>query len=114
MQIEKKLGDDTYILNTQNQTLDYTSHEGNISIKLDEEVLDFDVGRIGDGCGAGRIFLLFATEIKAFNPENQEYFEVVQELNQATSIEKNGCDLFIEDADGKYIFNLAMMKRYNL
>ena len=114
MQIEKKLGDDTYILNRQKQTLQYSSHEGEITINLDKEVFDFDVGRIGDGCGAGRIFLLFATEIKAFNPENKEYFDVVQDLNQATSIEKKGCDLFIEDADGKYIFNLAMMKRYSL
>ena len=114
MQNEKKLGDDTYILNRQDQTLQYSSHEGEITVNLEAEVFDFDVGRFGDGCGAGRIFLLFSTEIKAFNPENQEYFDVVQELNQATSLEKNGCDLFIEDADGKYIFNLAMMKRYAL
>jgi len=114
MKIEKKLGDDTYILNIEKQTLDYTSYKGDISLKLDDKALDMDIGRIGDGCGAGRVFLLFATEIKAFNPENQEYFEVVQELNQAISLEKNGCDLFIEDADGKYIFNLAMMKRYNI
>ena len=114
MKIEKKLGDDIYILNTEKQTLDYTSYEGNISIDLEKEVFDFDVGRIGDGCGAGRIFLLFATEIKAFNPENQEYFDVVQELNQAFSIEKNGCDLLVEDKSGKFIFNLAMMKRYAL
>jgi len=109
--IEKTLGDDTYRLDTQNSILSYSSYEGEVKINLDEQALDFDIGRFGDGCGGGRLFILFGHKVQTFNPENREFFTLVKDLNQAKSIKKKGCDLFLEEADGSSVFNLTRMEK---
>jgi len=114
IKIEKKIGDDIFILDTKNLTLKYNSYDGNKEVKVEKNTIDFDVGKVGDGCGGGRIFLLTKTNIKAFNPENQEFMSLFENLNEAESIYKKGCDLFVQEKDAKYIYNLSMMKKYNV
>jgi len=114
MKIEKCLDKDIYTLDTQNALLEYETHDGKQKVHVENEPIDFDIGRYGDGCGGGMVFVLYATYIQAFNPETKKFMLLCKELNGASSIEKKACDLFIQEEDAKYIFNLAMMKKYKV
>lgn len=109
--IEKFLGDEKYILDTDDSSLTYSSHDGEIFLRLDADPIDFDLGQYGDGCGGGRVFILFKNYIKVYNPEAKTFVMLLQDLKKASSIFKKGCELFIKEEDGDYVFNLSKMSK---
>jgi len=111
MKIEKFLGEEKYILDKSRSIIEYDSYNEKVIIELDKDPIDFDLGQCGDGCGGGRVFILFNSYIKVYNPQNKEFVLLVQNLKQASSISKKGCELFIKEEDGNYIFNLSKMQK---
>ena len=77
---------------------------------LEKDAEDFCVGIYGDGCGGGRVFVLYKTCVKAYDLENDEEVLLLDNLVQAKTISKDGCILSIETAANKIRFNLSTMK----
>ncbi len=77
---------------------------------LDENAKDFCVGEYGDGCGGGRVFILYDSYVKVYDLDNSEPMLLLQDLTQAKNISKHGCNLHIETATKNIRFNLSTMK----
>ncbi len=80
--------------------------------------LDLCIGRYGDGCGGGRIFIVdsYNNEIKVYNPESDEVMTLIEDLSEPSGISKTGCKLFIANTNAHEIivFDLSQMQRTTL
>lgn len=89
------------------------NNEGNILLQHPQDVA---FGKIGDGCGGGRLFIAdtFNSKLKVFNPENREMMTLFESLNEPCGLDKKGCDIYIADTNAHAIvrFNLSQMKAY--
>jgi thiol-disulfide isomerase/thioredoxin len=73
---------------------------------------DMTLGRYGDGCGTGRLFIAdtYNDKIKVYNPEDKS-MQTVVEVPMPISLSKSGCRLYIIclGVDKPYIFDLKKM-----
>jgi len=78
---------------------------------LEKNAQDFCVGMYGDGCGGGRVFVLYETYVKAYDFENDEQILLIDSLVQAKTISKEGCLLRIDTENESVDFNLSTMTK---
>ena len=83
-------------------------HEKN-SIECGEDIVDICLGQYGDGCGGGRIFILFASHIKAYDLESQRFISLPFVFEKAEGIQKTKCELFVRFKDKESVFDLSKM-----
>jgi thiol-disulfide isomerase/thioredoxin len=73
-------------------------------------------GRIGDGCGGGRLFVsdTYNGKIKAYDPLNGRMMTVSEGMREPTGICKDGCSLYIAETAAHRIvrFDLSEMRLY--
>lgn len=73
-------------------------------------------GRIGDGCGGGRLFVAdtYNGKIKAYDPLNGRMMTVVEGLSEPTGLCKTGCSLYIAETAAHRVvrFDLSEMRLY--
>lgn len=71
-------------------------------------------GRIGDGCGGGRLFIAdtYNNKIKVYDPQGRTMMTLLEGLHEPCSIAKKGCHLYIADTNGHAVirFDLSLMK----
>lgn len=89
------------------------SDEGNILLQHPQDVV---VGKVGDGCGGGRIFIAdtFNSKLKVYNPEDGSMMTLYSELNEPCGLDKKGCDIYIADTNNSKIvrYNLSQMQAF--
>ena len=68
-------------------------------------------GKIGDGCGGGRIFYIENETLYAFDPITKNSIALLQGIKDAYSIQKSGCVIMIQTKDGEVLFNLSTFQR---
>ncbi len=80
--------------------------------------LDICVGKYGDGCGGGRVFIAdsYNNRIKVYNPQTQEVLTLIEGLSEPSGICKKGCHLFIANTNAHeiVIFDLSKMHKSSL
>jgi len=81
------------------------------TLECENEIIDVCLGKYGDGCGGGRIFILFASCLKVYDLESQNFMELRTDFKNAKSIHKKACDLFISVKGEDIIFNLSTMEQ---
>jgi YVTN family beta-propeller protein len=71
-------------------------------------------GRIGDGCGGGRLFVAdtYNHKVKAYDPHSKTMMTLLEGLHEPGGIAKKGCDLYIADTNAHTVirFDLSSMK----
>jgi len=69
-------------------------------------------GRIGDGCGGGRIFVTdtYNGKLKAFNPLGGTMMTLAEGLAEPADLFKRGCLLYIATTEGVVRFDLSKMQ----
>ncbi|UFS62134.1 redoxin domain-containing protein [Sulfurimonas sp. HSL-3221] len=57
-------------------------------------------GRIGDGCGGGRLFIAdtYNGKLKVYDPQSGRMMTLMEELNEPTGLCKQGCSLYIAES----------------
>ena len=83
-------------------------------VECKNDIIDICLGQYGDGCGGGRVFILFDTEIKVYDCESQAFMQLSLVFKNAKSIDKKACDLFISLKDEEIVFNLSTMEKRTL
>ena len=68
-------------------------------------------GIVGDGCGGGRIFHIKDNSLKAYDPQTQEAFTLLEPIFDANKVSKNACILTVECENKDIKFDLSLMKR---
>ncbi len=68
-------------------------------------------GIIGDGCGGGRLFLVEDEILKAYDPQTQETFTLLEPVSNAKKISKNVCIITVECEKEDIKFDLSAMKK---
>ncbi len=68
-------------------------------------------GIIGDGCGGGRLFLVEDEALKAYDPQTQETFILLEPVSNANKISKNACIITVECKNEDIKFDLSLMKK---
>lgn len=66
-------------------------------------------GVIGDGCGGGRVFYIKDATLFAHDPTTNKDFLLLKNLQNAISLEKKGCLLFIGFLEKELCFDLSKM-----
>ena len=66
-------------------------------------------GIIGDGCGGGRFFTIDDNTLKAYDPQTKETIVLLESVNDAKSISKKACTIFIECENESIEFDLPTM-----
>ena len=76
--------------------------------------LDLTVGKYGDGCGGGRIFICdsYNNKVKVYNPQSKEVITLLEGLVEPSGIDKKACELYICNTNKHeiIIFDLSQMK----
>ena len=67
----------------------------------------------GDGCGGGREFVIENGELYALDPVTGEKITLLEGVENAYSIEKKGCRIFIMTIQREIVFNLSTFKVEN-
>jgi thiol-disulfide isomerase/thioredoxin len=71
-------------------------------------------GRIGDGCGGGRLFVAdtYNNKVKAYDPQGKTMMTLLEGLHEPGGIAKKGCSLYIADTNAHAVirFDLSSMK----
>jgi len=71
-------------------------------------------GRIGEGCGGGRLFVAdtYNGKLKAYDPESGRMMTLAEGLREPTGLSKEGCSLYIAETAAHRIvrFDLSAMK----
>ena len=79
---------------------------------------DMTLGRYGDGCGVGRLFIAdtYNDKIKVYDPEDKSMQTLVEDIEMPISISKSGCRLYIIclGKEKPYVFDLKVMKLESL
>ena len=90
----------------------YTYGDDNAK-RLLQHPQDMALGRYGDGCGTGRIFIAdtYNGKIKVYNPEDKSMQTLLEGISMPISISKAGCKLYIicMGEDKPLCFNLKTM-----
>ena len=81
------------------------------SVQIDLGAKDFCIGKYGDGCGGGRVFVLYEDCVKAYHIQGDEVMLLVESLRDTKSIRKDGCVLKIGTEDDEISFNLSTMTK---
>lgn len=68
-------------------------------------------GVIGDGCGGGRLFLVEDKTLKAYDPQTEETFTLLESVFDAKKVVKNACTITVECEKGEIRFDLSSMKK---
>ena len=68
-------------------------------------------GIIGDGCGGGRLFMVEAQTLKAYDPITKEQFILLENVLDAVSISKSQCIISIECETLNIEFDLSSMTK---
>ena len=68
-------------------------------------------GKIGDGCGGGRIFYIENETLFAFDPITQSSMELLKGLKEADAIKKDGCVIMIKTKKEEISFNLSTFQK---
>jgi len=84
------------------------------TVECENEIVDICLGQYGDGCGGGRVFILFTSDLKAYDLESKTFMDICSDFQNARSIHKKSCDLFIKLEDEDIIFNLSKMEKRTL
>ncbi len=101
--------DRLWILDTQSGALGYMlgreffeeSFEGSLN-----NPIDMTLGRYGDGCGAGRLFIadMGNDQVKVYNPEDKSMQVLIKEIKKPASISKSKCKLYISTLENETIY----------
>lgn len=69
-------------------------------------------GRVGDGCGGGRIFVAdtYNGKLKAFDPLGGTMMTIAEGLNEPVDLYKRGCHIFIAETARISRFDLSTMQ----
>lgn len=95
----------------KNGQLLYEAYGEKNSVQLDALAKDFCIGKYGDGCGGGRVFVLDEDSVKAYDMQSDEVIVLLRGLNHTQSISKDGCMLKIDTDDEVINFNLSTMTK---
>ena len=68
-------------------------------------------GIVGDGCGAGRLFMVEDETLKAYDPTTKEYFILLKDIPNVVSISKSACLITIVCRDEEIMFDLSALKK---
>ncbi|MBN2817081.1 MAG: thiamine biosynthesis protein ThiF [Campylobacterales bacterium] len=67
-------------------------------------------GIVGDGCGGGRVFYIEDRSLYAYDPYSKSNLRLADGFNNALSIEKKACKVFITLSGGDVVvFDLSQM-----
>jgi len=66
-------------------------------------------GVIGDGCGGGRLFIVEAEILFAYDPITKERFTLVENLRSVQNISKSACIITIVLEDEILAFDLSKL-----
>ena len=66
-------------------------------------------GIIGDGCGGDREFVIENGTLFAIDPVTNEEIILLDSIENAKTISKKGCKLFIQTQSKKIVFNLSTL-----
>ena len=90
------------------------SNEKEILLQHPQDVV---CGKIGDGCGGGRLFIAdtYNHKIKAYDPESGTSMTLLDNLHEPCGISKKGCELFVADTNAHQIirYDLSKMRSEN-
>ena len=64
-------------------------------------------GIVGDGCGGGRTFYIEDETLLVFDPVTKTSQTLLENIKEAKSISKQGCEIFITTQAQKIVFNLS-------
>ena len=64
----------------------------------------------GDGCGGGRTFYIENETLFVFDPVTKTSQSLLENIFDALSIEKKGCEIFITTKKEKIVFDLSSFK----
>jgi len=67
-------------------------------------------GIVGDGCGGGRLFAVKDEKLFAYDPQTQECYTLLENIQNARKISKKACIIIIECANKMIQFDLSLMK----
>jgi peroxiredoxin len=88
------------------------SDEGEILLQHPQGVA---VGRYGDGCGGGRVFVAdtYNDKVKVYDPDTKTMMTLLDTLHEPGGIAKKGCTLYIADTNAHAIvaFDLQTMSQ---
>ncbi len=79
-------------------------------IFLDEHPIDYCVGVYGDGCGGGRLFVLYGSYVKVYDLDQETDSVLFEGFAQAQGISKSGCQLSVQTPLKRITYNLSTMK----
>ncbi len=65
------------------------------------------IGIPGDGCGGGREFFIENETLYVYDPFTRETTILLENIQSAKKLSKNGCKLTIETTQGKIVFDLS-------
>jgi len=99
----------TYTLNERE--LQYEGFGEKQSVVLDEKAHDFCVGKYGDGCGGGRVFVLFEHSVKVYDMQTDKVVVLMTDLQEPKKITKNACILQVLTQTQTIEFNLSTMTK---
>jgi len=104
------LGDELYLM--QEDTLMQYAYTEVKMLHTFKNIIDLCVGKYGDGCGGGRVFLLdnINYNLKAYAAESNDIINLHQFKNKIFSIAKSGCEIFILQEDVIAVMNLSTMQ----
>lgn len=67
-------------------------------------------GIVGDGCGGGRIFYIENMALFAYDAHTGINIELLQEVGDVISLEKQGCIITLHFTDKSELFDLSTFK----
>ena len=116
------LEDELYFVDSESSSLRCASfNEVNSLIYDNDELqhpLDIAVGKYGDGCGGGRVFITdsYNNKVKVYNPQTKEVITIVDNLDEPAGIDKKACELYICNTNKHeiIIFDLSKMQKRTL
>jgi len=87
------------------------SNEGELLLQHPQ---DLCIGKVFDGCGAGRIFIAdtYNNKIKVYDDESKSMMTLMEELHAPSGIDKKGCKVYVADTNAHQIlcFDVSEMK----
>ncbi len=69
------------------------------------------LGIVGDGCGGGREFIVENKTLVAYDPQTKEEILLLEDIENAHSISKDGCIITIGCKTQEIRFDLSTLKR---
>lgn len=69
------------------------------------------IGKIGDGCGGGREFIVKNGTLFAYEPQTDENIVLLENIHMPRAITKSGCIITIECEKEEIRFDLSALKQ---